>query len=65
MGVSKTFQISYSKSAQVVRRRFHAPPAKECEYPIFFKKKLKSQNPKKILPIFLDIPKEKALAHIM
>jgi hypothetical protein len=35
MGVSKIFQISYSKSAQVVRRRLHAPPAKKVRVPDF------------------------------
>jgi hypothetical protein len=35
------------------------------ENPVFGKQKLISQNPKKNLPIFLNIPKGEALAHIM
>jgi hypothetical protein len=42
--------------AKVVRPRFHLPPAKMRENPVFGKQKLISQNPKQILPIFFDNP---------
>jgi hypothetical protein len=64
-GCVKDLQISYSKLAQVVRRRFHAPPAKKCEYPIFCKQTLTSQKPKLIFRIFFDNPTGKALMYIM
>jgi hypothetical protein len=35
------------------------------ENPVFGKRKVISQNPKKILPIFLDISKGEALENIM
>ncbi len=59
------FQIWFFKSAKVVHRRFHLPPAKMRENPVFGKRKVISQNPKKILPIFLDISKGEALENIM
>jgi hypothetical protein len=65
MPVSKTFQICFTKSAKVVRRRCHVPPPKKCEYPIFCKQKLTSQKPKLILQIFFDNPTGEAFVYIM
>jgi len=54
------FEIGVSCSSPLPRAA-----GEKVRVPDFFQKKLKSQNPKKILPIFLNIPKGKALAHIM
>jgi hypothetical protein len=47
----------FTKLAKVVRRRFHVPPAKIHEKPVFCVQKLISQKRKNISHIFFDIPK--------
>jgi hypothetical protein len=64
MTVTKTFQICLTKSAKVVRRRFHVPPAKTHEHSVFCKQKLISQKPKQILVIFWNIPKGEAFEYL-
>ncbi len=59
------FQIWFFKSAKVVRRCFHLPPAKMRENPVFGKQKFISQKPKEILQIFLDIPKGETFVDII
>ncbi len=65
MPVSKTFQICLPKSAKVVRRRFHVPPPKKCEYPIFCNQKLTSQKLKLFWQVFFDNPTGEAFMYIM
>jgi hypothetical protein len=49
----------------VFRRRFHAPPVKKGEYPIFCKQTLTSQKPKLIFRIFFDNPTGEAFMYII
>jgi hypothetical protein len=55
--VSNILQLWFAKLAKVVRRRFHVPPAKIHEKPVFCVQKLFSQKRKNISYIFFDIPK--------
>jgi hypothetical protein len=60
--VSKTFQICLMKLVNVIRRRFHMPPAKICAKPVFCIQKLVRPKRKNYI-FFIDIPKGDSHVH--